>query len=152
MIHQLLANDRFWRRQPRVLVQRYEDLIADPATGVVQLARHLGLGVTRREASEIAEEYSLASNRTRIDRLRRQLLDAGIDLREPAHLEICDSTTLLHWNHLRADPSRSWSTEATPAERALMHRICLPWLLENGYARAGRAARSSPAGSGRFNP
>ena len=25
MIHQLLANDRFWRRQSRVLVQRYEE-------------------------------------------------------------------------------------------------------------------------------
>src|SRR5262249_12248868 len=76
MIHQLLANDRFWRAQPRVLVQRYEDLVADPVTGVVQLARHLGLGVARREAAEIAEAYSLASNRSRIEALRRRLLEA----------------------------------------------------------------------------
>jgi hypothetical protein len=33
MIHQLLTNDRFWRRQPRVLVQRYEELISDPVRG-----------------------------------------------------------------------------------------------------------------------
>ena len=33
MIHQILANDRFWMAQPNVLVQRYEDLIAEPAAG-----------------------------------------------------------------------------------------------------------------------
>jgi hypothetical protein len=133
MIHQLLANDRFWRTQPRVLVQRYEDLIADPVTGVVQLARHLGLGVARREAAEIADDYSLASNRTRIKTLRRRLRDAGIDLHDPANLRICDSTTLLHWNHLRPVHSCSWRTDATSEQRALMARICGPWLAENGY-------------------
>ena len=30
MIHQILANDRFWMAQPDVLVQRYDDLVADP--------------------------------------------------------------------------------------------------------------------------
>ncbi|MGZ3382252.1 MAG: sulfotransferase domain-containing protein, partial [Isosphaeraceae bacterium] len=61
MIHQILVNDRFWRAQPRVLIQRYEELVADPVTAVVQLARHLGLGVTRREAAEIADDFSLES-------------------------------------------------------------------------------------------
>ena len=32
MVHQLLVNDRFWRAQPRVLIQRYEELVADPVT------------------------------------------------------------------------------------------------------------------------
>ncbi len=31
MIHQILANDRFWMGQPNVLVQRYDDLIREPA-------------------------------------------------------------------------------------------------------------------------
>ena len=38
MIHQILANDRFWMGQPNVLVQRYEDLISQPARGVTELA------------------------------------------------------------------------------------------------------------------
>ncbi len=33
MIHQILANDRFWMGQPNVLVQRYDDLIGEPAAG-----------------------------------------------------------------------------------------------------------------------
>jgi hypothetical protein len=133
MIHRLLANDRFWRTRPRVLMQRYEDLVADPVTGVVQLARHLGLGVARREAAEIAEAYSLASNRSRIEALRRRLLRAGIDLNDPANLQICDPTTLLHWNHLRPGHPVSWRTEATAEQRGILRRICDPWLLENGY-------------------
>jgi hypothetical protein len=144
MIHRILANDRFWRTHPRVLVQRYEDLVADPVTGVVQLARHLGLGVARREAAEIAEAYSLASNRSRIEALRRRLLDAGIDLHDPANLQICDPTTLLHWNHLRPGHPASWKAEATAGQRALMRRICDPWLIENGYEATDVLEASGP--------
>ena len=146
MIHQLLANDRFWRSQPRVLVQRYEDLVDDPVTGVVQLARHLGLGVARREAAAIAEEYSLASNRTRIETLRRKLLEAGIDLHDPANHQICDSTTLLHWNHLRLGRAGSWQADATPDQRALMRTVCDPWLLANGYKTTSELESSDRGG------
>jgi hypothetical protein len=134
MIHQILANDRFWRAQPRVLVQRYEELIADPATAVVQLARHLGLGVTRREGAQIADEYSLRANQSRIDALRQRLLAAGIDLDDPENQQICDPVTLLHWNHLRPARSGSWQSEATPRERRLLARLCNSWLAANGYA------------------
>ncbi len=43
MIHQILANDRFWMARADVLIQRYEDLLADPTRGVIELARHLGI-------------------------------------------------------------------------------------------------------------
>lgn len=133
MIHQILANDRFWRAQPRVLVQRYEEMVADPVTAVVQLARHLGLGVTRRQAIEIAEEYSLESNLTRIEALRRQLVEAGIDLTAAGNLQIYDSVTLLHWNHVRPGGAGSWRTRLSPRERTVLARICAPWLESNGY-------------------
>ena len=53
MIHQILANDRFWMARPDVLVQRYEELLADPTRGVIELARHLGIRLdgARRPAS-----------------------------------------------------------------------------------------------------
>jgi hypothetical protein len=133
MIHQILANDRFWRARPRVLVQRYEALIADPATAVVQLGRHLGLGVTRREGAEIADEYSLTANRRRIENLRKRLLAAGIDLDDPGNGQICDPITLLHWNHLRTGRKSSWETEATPQQHAQIERLCGSWLEAHGY-------------------
>jgi hypothetical protein len=133
MIHQLLANDRFWRAQPRVLLQRYEDLIDEPVTGVLQLARHLGLGVTRREATEIADEYSIASNQARVEFLRQRLHDAGIDLTDPANLQICDPTTLLHWNHLGPGRASSWRRSASPNQQALLDRVFGAWLEKHGY-------------------
>jgi Sulfotransferase domain len=139
MIHQIMANDRFWRAQPRVLVQRYEVLIDDPVTAVVQLARHLGLGVTRREAMQIADEFSLESNQTRIEALRRRLEEAGIDLDRSAGLQVCDPVTLLHWNHLRPAGSACWDARATPRERAILERVCGTWLRAHGYSlKVGR--------------
>ena len=77
MIHQILANDLFWRSHPGVLVQRYEAIVDDPLTAVVQFARHLGVGVTRHEAAEIADEFSLESNQRRISALRGRLEQQG---------------------------------------------------------------------------
>ncbi len=134
MVHQLLVNDRFWRAQPRVLIQRYEELVANPVTAVVQLARHIGLGVTRREAGEIADEYSLESNQKRIAALRRRLENAGVDLSAPGNLQICDPVTLLHWNHLRPGGTGSWRTDLRLLERVLLDRLCGTWLRANGYA------------------
>jgi hypothetical protein len=134
MVHQILVNDRFWRAQPRVLIQRYEELIADPVTAVVQIARHLGLGVTRREAAEIADDFSLESNQTRIEALRRRLENAGIDLRAPGNLQICDPVTLLHWNHLRPGGTGSWQSDFRLSERVLLDRLCGSWLRDKGYA------------------
>ena len=134
MIHQILANDLFWRSHPGVLVQRYEAIVDDPLTAVVQLARHLGVGVTRHEAAEIADEFSLESNQRRISALRGRLEQAGFDLDCCSGLDACDPVTLLHWNHLRPSGTGSWEVAATPWERTMMDRACGAWLRANGYA------------------
>jgi hypothetical protein len=153
MIHQLLANDAFWRAQPRVLIQRYEDLIVDPVTGVLQIARHLGLALTRGEAVEIADEYSIASNQARIDSLLQRLHDAGIDLANPINRQVCDPTTLLHWNHLGPVGVGSWRHFASARQRVVLARICGDWLERNGYdLDRDEAAQTSPAGVARFLP
>jgi hypothetical protein len=133
MIHQILANDRFWVAQPNVLIQRYEDLLADPAGGVQELARHLGIPLTETEATRIANEYSHEANRARADALRRRLHDAGVNLDSPTNLQICDPTTLLHWNHMRSGSAGSWRFSATPGQRKILERLCGPWLEAHGY-------------------
>jgi hypothetical protein len=133
MIHQILANDRFWVKQPGVLVERYEDLVADPCGGVMALARHLGIELTLSEAARIAEEYSQESNRARTEALKRSLHQAGIDLTSPANVQICDATTLLHWNHMRQSGS-TWREQGTPGQIALLERLCGAWLTAHGYA------------------
>jgi Sulfotransferase domain len=134
MIHQILANDRFWMAQPDVLIQRYDDLVADPTRGVMELASHLGIRLDACEADQIAGEYSHESNRARTEALRRRLQEAGIDLANAANAQICDPTTLLHWNHIREGRSNSWSTLANNQHRAVLGRLCGRWLRARGYS------------------
>ena len=115
MIHQILANDRFWMARPDVLVQRYEDLLADPTRGVIELARHLGIRLEESEAARIAAEYSHESNRARTEALRRRLQEAGVDLESAANAQICDPKTLLHWNHIRQGDSQILAHARQPA-------------------------------------
>ncbi len=133
MIHQVLANDRFWTRRPGVLIQRYDAILADPVEAVRELARHLGIEPANGEAERIADEYSLAANKARTEALRRQIEQTGMDLNEAANTLICDPATLLHWNHMRDGRSGSWVDEATPRQTAILRRMCGRWLRARGY-------------------
>ena len=111
MIHQILANDRFWMAQPNVLVQRYDDLISEPARGVTELAIHLGFRLEAGEAERIAALYSQESNRARTEALKQRLEQAGVDLESGGNIQICDPSSLLHWNHMEAKvrpPGARW--------------------------------------------
>jgi hypothetical protein len=134
MIHQILANDRFWMARPDVLVQRYEDLLADPTRGVIELARHIGIRLDESEAARIADLYSHESNKARTEALRRRLQEAGVDLESVANAQICDPTTLLHWNHIRQGEARSWRTFANPRQLRTLKRLCGRWLKARGYS------------------
>jgi hypothetical protein len=133
MIHQVLANDRFWTRQPGVLIQRYDAILADPVGAVRELALHLGIELADGETERIADEYSLAANKARTDALRRQLEQTGMDLNETANSLICDPATLLHWNHVRDGRSGSWFVESTSRQRAILQRMCGRWLRSRAY-------------------
>ncbi len=133
MIHQVLANDRFWTHQPNVLVQRYEEILADPLGSVRALADHLGILLDEDEAARIADEYSLESNKARTEALRRSLEQAGMDLKTAANAQVCDSNTLLHWNHVRNGGS-TWFAESTPGQRRVLQRLCGRWLRSRSYA------------------
>lgn len=133
MIHQLLANDRHWSAQPGVLTQRYEDLVTDPMRGVEEIARHLGVSLAEGEAACVAEAYSPQANRKRIALLGRKLENDGVDLADPSNAQLYDSTTLLHWNHMRAEHAPSWRDLAGRFEREALDRLCSAWLIERGY-------------------
>lgn len=133
MIHQVLANDRYWRARPRILVQRYDALTADPVSGIEGLAGFLGLSLLPGEADELAEQFSPEANRRRASRLAERLRDRGVDLADPANGMIYDAGSLLHWNHLRDGRNGGWRTRATPEERTVLNRIAGNWLEINGY-------------------
>ncbi len=141
MVHQIMANDRFWMAQPNVLVQRYEDLISEPAKGIVELANHLGFALEAGKAERIAALYSQESNRARTEALRQKLEHAGVDLENAGNTQIFDQSSLLHWNHMRQKGAASWRTTATPRQIAVLHRMCGRWLESRGYSLEGHSAR-----------
>ena len=147
MVHQVLANDRFWSRQPRSITQRYDRLVADPTTGVEELAAHLGLALEPGEAAGVAAEYSFQANRLRAMELGRQLREGGIDLDDPSIAQAHDRRTLLHWNHIREGRVGDWRGRATPRQRAALARICGRWLEDHGYEADDPKAIASALGA-----
>lgn len=148
MIHQVLVNDRFWSSQPNVLTQRYETLVAEPVTGVLEIAAHLGIGISSSEAAEIAAEYSFQTNRRRTLELVSRLQAQGVDLDDPTNRQYYDQRTLLHWNHLREGRPGNWREQATPRQREVLSRLCDRWLVDHGYEAdtlAKGAEKSRPA-------
>ncbi len=133
MIHQVLANDRFWSARPRLIEQRYDRLVAEPEAGIAELAGHLGIELAAGEAAEVAAEYSFQANRRRTQELGRRLERGGVDLDDPTVAQAHDGRTLLHWNHMREGRVGDWLGRATPRERLVLARICGPWLVEHGY-------------------
>jgi hypothetical protein len=133
MVHQVLANDRFWSARPGTIAQRYDHLVADPSAGVAELAAHLGLDLAAGEAAQIAREYSFQANRLRTIELGRRLRRDGVDLEDPSIAQAHDRRTLLHWNHLREGRVGDWRDRATPDQRAVLARICGAWLAAHGY-------------------
>jgi hypothetical protein len=143
MIHQILVNDRFWTAQPGVLCQRYEDLIADPVTGVEQLAAHLGLTLAPGEAAEVAGEYSFQANRQRTLNMGHRLRAEGVNLDDPSNVQYYDLRTLLHWNHMRDGRAGNWRALATASQRAFLSRLCDRWLAEHGYETDARVVMAA---------
>ena len=118
MIHQILANDRFWMAQPNVLVQRYDDLVSEPVLGVMDLADHLGIRA--------------GGWRGRAD---RETLLAGIEPgsnRGPQTASRASGRgSRQHWQHADLRPVVALALEPHEAERRSL-------VAHNGDTRAGR--------------
>jgi hypothetical protein len=128
-----LSNDHFWTCQPRMLCQRYEDLVSDPAAGVRALAAHLGIALGEEEAAALADTYSLGANRRRSADLAERSGCHAAGQEPDAATGPADPETLLHWNHIRAGRVGGWRDEATPRQLALLAIICGSWLIARGY-------------------
>ena len=128
-----LENDRFWKSQPGVLVQRYDAVTVEPARGVAEIAEHLGIAIDEAAAREVAGLLSWEANRERTLAMADRLRAEG---EEPSSLDQSkfDPVSLLHWNHLREKRGRTgWKDLASPDQKAIMAHYFGRWLVENGY-------------------
>jgi hypothetical protein len=133
LIHHSIENDEFWRSQPRMILQQYEQVIKDPITAIVQLAKHLGLEVSSEYAEQVADQYSFSSNFERTRAVAERFVAQGIDLSDPQHGLSYDEQTLFGWNHLRDGRAGGWRDEATPEQLLTLLAACGAWLVLRGY-------------------
>ena len=59
------------------LVSRYEDMVADPAGEVDQIARYLGIRLRRDECQDVASQYTVARQLGRIRESRGAPADSS---------------------------------------------------------------------------
>jgi len=134
-VERCLENDRFWRQQPHVLVQRYQAITQAPALTVMEIASHLGVAVTLSQADDIATHNSHSANAARAETLTRQLRSTGVDLSSPTNALLYDPRTLLHWNHLREGATGLWRDLSTVEQRKALAALCGEWLIANGFEK-----------------
>jgi hypothetical protein len=111
-----------WTRQPRMLVSRYETLIADVPAEVERIAAHLGLPLEAGQAESVAAAYTPDQQRQRM---------------AAAKTGSFDPHSLLHHNHLSESAGQpgGWRSTLTPSQAAFIARpeIAGDWLLALGY-------------------
>jgi hypothetical protein len=136
MVHQILANDRFWTRQPKpaVLCQRYEALIAKPAAGVREIADHLRIALPQGAEHAIADQFSFEANKKRTEDAAHRLKVLGVDTAVPESAVYFDPHSLLHWNHLREGRVGAWAAQTTRREQAILSLILGQWMTAHNYA------------------
>ena len=100
-------------------VQRYEDLVGDPAGSLEELSAVLGLALAPRAAAEAAEAAGLTAQRA----VTLKLAAGGTD---PRHL--------VHWDHIADPGGGAWRTAWGAAERDLAYAELAPLMERFGYA------------------
>jgi hypothetical protein len=132
-LDQAIQSDEFWRSQPRVLCQRYEEVFHDPSAAILELAKHLGLSLSTELAEALACEYSFEANLARTRAIAERCEAKGIDLHNPQNPLHHDQHTLLNWNHMRQGRPGAWRDEATPEQALALLAACGDWLVRRGY-------------------
>ncbi len=128
----LIDTDRFWKNQPRTLVQRYETIVADRIEAVKEIGRHLEVILSDRQAADLSEEFSIEKNSERCEAFADSLSKSGADLDSQSASALKDPTTELHWNHIRSGRVGQW-TEMSEQHQRRLHEVCGEWLTHNGY-------------------
>ena len=138
MIHEILINDRFWRRNPgcsstlRRACRGSGDCRGPTRPPSRARGHPPGGGRDRRRF--------LAGIESDADSTLEAAGEAGIDLTAPGNLQICNPVRLLHSNHLRPGGTGSWQTDLRFSHRVLLDRLCGAWLRAKGYASELEAA------------
>jgi len=122
-----------WTSLPRVLVSKYETMMADLASEVERIAAHLGIALGAEQYRQIATEHGIEQQRQRIEHaknssnLRRGVVDS---VRFDPH-------TNLHTNHIHEGEIGGWKKALAHEQIARLEYKGGAWLRAHGYELSG---------------
>lgn len=121
-----------WTSLPRVLVSKYETMMANLVDEVARIASHLGVALRADQYRQIAAEHSMAQQKQRIEaakndgNLRRGVVDS---VRFDPH-------TNLHTNHIHEGEIGGWKNALSREQIARLEAHAGDWLQARGYELA----------------
>jgi hypothetical protein len=127
-VEALLDSHRQWTAEDSVYVSRYESVLSDLRTEVVNLSRHIGVDISPQVVDEIANDYVLEKQMKRIDACHA----AGKYVSVNASIKY-DSHSLLHHNHLAGGEAGRYRNNLSSEQIGIIESIAGPWLADNGY-------------------
>lgn len=119
---------RLWTALPRVLVSKYEEMMAGMQTEVARIARHLGIAIDAETCARIAAEHSVEKQKERIEQARR----SG-NLRKGVADSLFDPQTNLHVNHIQSGAPGGWRQILTRDQISRIEAEFGEWLAAHGY-------------------
>jgi len=127
-----LRNFSTFRDSRRILLVRYEQMMADRAGTIARIASHLGFNLDERAIGRIDERTNLATSQGIAQGLKSR--PGGQYRRDGAHR--VDPTTLLYDNHIAGGTVGRWKQELSAEDQGFLTRFFAPWLVTLGYGSA----------------
>lgn len=132
-VETILRQYQKWTAMPRVLVSRYEEMIADLPFEVARIAAHLGLALEPEACRHIAQEYTMEKQKQRIEAAKAE----GRLFHSYANAYV-DPVTNLHANHIHSGAIGGWKDVLTDTQVEAIEALAGDWLQEHGYPLISR--------------
>lgn len=127
-IERQLNNYYRWAGTSRIYVSKYEEIVKDLGAETFNIAKFLGLNISRTLAKEIGNKYELQKQKKRM---------ATFDYNKYGKQSgkgFYDPKTQLHNNHIHSGASGQWQSTLSPLKIGFIEDIAHNWLIDNGYA------------------
>lgn len=125
-----VACARGWEGSPGILEQSYTHLTTNTAQACLEIAAHLGVECSKEQAHSLAGEFSVASQRVRIQQAVRE---GRMIKPTPNAVMVHMEREYLHPNHIDDAAEGKWRRVLTPEAVGVIERIAGDWLAQRGY-------------------
>lgn len=119
-----LDNYYHWSQLPQVLISRYETVMKNLSNEVFRIADHLGIDLTFEQAQQIANDFSLDKQQSRIEQSQA--------ICNTDHHQF-DQHSLLHINHIHSGKVGRWKTELCLGDVEQIEKLAGVWMQDRGY-------------------